>query len=878
MRHLVLSLLLLGLAGAAPAAEAPTFTEGPVVEKAGDGARVRFTVSKPTDVEVSVLDAKSRVVRHLAAGVIGRGTPVAPLRAGLAQELAWHGKDDLGKPAARGPFSIRVRVGLGVELDGFFSEAKHHFAAFFGMATDPDGNVYICGASTGNKGPDGTHYTQVFDRSGKYVKTITPMPADLPPEKLRPFNVIMTGDGHVTPRNHRGTWPVFYPGLGGSMAPRIAEDGVIWFTSGKRVAAVRADGSGVGTSLSRSAWKTKPHRTISRWLMSWRSAIAVSPDGKTLYIAGLYQTKPFQKRVVFPPGRVYRLKADGGYAEVFAELQRADGQPARPSGMTVDADGNLLVCDPGGDRIVMLSPAGKPISELAVKDPQEVYVHRKTGIVYVLGYRKSGVYRATKHLIKLDPRPGGEKEPWGKDAKALAKIRLTEEGYHARMALDDSDDPPVVWVGTDRSKAGDAHVLRARARVYRLEDRGSRFVETEHECRFHDDPMGVVTRLAVHPETDVLVCRGEYSAAAAYHGLTGERIKAPFKEAVDMAAGRDGHLYVQILHSWAGPLCKYDKHLKPVVMSLGSKPKNKVLPRVFGRYGNGFGSAGLDVTADGRLYVAQQLDQQTIAGDCVVVFRPDGVAEDHGRLKGHERFKKHGMWNSAIFAPIVGRPGNIQVDREGYMYIALRGLPMNHKAPAGFEKDPAYHAVVGCVVKVKPEGGGMFKLGGPLARPPVKERKVPPGMDGKRIIRRASYPRGPKFVENATKLYPGIGCMSGAFGVGCSCRQPMFQLDPWGRLFIPNAITYSVRVVDNEGNEVLRFGQYGNADSRGEKAYAEAAETDAKTHLIETPAIPLGWPEAVGVSRKAIYVADVLNRRVVRLRKTYAADETRPVK
>jgi hypothetical protein len=854
------------------AEEKPEFAAKPTVTKDGDKTVIAFEVTKPTDVEVSILDAKGEVVRHLAAGLIGAGAQHAvPLQAGLVQKLTWDSKDDVKKAAAGGPFTVRVRLGLDVKLDGFFNEAKHHFAGFFGMATDSKGNVYICGPSTGNKGPDGTRYMQVFDRKGKYVRTIMPMPADLPLEKVKPFKAIITEDKHIAPRNYRGTWPVLYGGLrGGSMAPRIANDGIIWFTDGQNVAAVRTDGGGVDKSFSRRMWKTALHRTIRVWLMSWGSRIAVSPDGKTLYIAGLHQRKPFRKQpLVHPRGRVYRVNAASGYAETFAELKRPDGKPGSATAMTVDKDGNLLVCDAASNRVVMLSPAGKEVGSLAVPTPRVVYLHRKTGAVYVLSYKKSGTYRATKHVYKFDG--------FKKDAKELAKIKLTDEGYNAKMALDDSADPAVIWVGTDRSKTGDAHALRTRARVYRLEDRGGKFVETDHECKFRNVPMGVVTRLAVHPKTDVLVCRGEYTHAAAYKGLTGERIKAPFSRAVDMAVGKDGYIYVQINHSWAGPLCKYDENLKPVVISMGKKPPNAVLGRVFGRWGNGFGVAGIDADAKGRLYIAQQLDQQTVAGDCVTVHRPDGVAEDPGRMKDHPRFKKHGMWKSAIFGPIASVVGNIQVDWDGYMYLALRGLPFDHKAPAGFDKDTAYWAVVGSVMKIKPEGGSCFALGGPLTRPPRKERKVPEGMTGIRIIRRASHPRGPTFVENAVKAYPGIGSMSGSYGGGCRCRQPMFQLDKWGRLFIPNAVTYSVKIVDNAGNLIKTFGHYGNADSRGEKAYEEAVEADENTNLVKTPAIPLGWPEAVGVSDKAIYVADVLNRRVVRLLKTYAAEETAPI-
>jgi hypothetical protein len=74
--------------------------------------------------------------------------------------------------------------------------------------------------------------------------------------------------------------------------------------------------------------------------------------------------------------------------------------------------------------------------------------------------------------------------------------------------------------------------------------------------------------------------------------------------------------------------------------------------------------------------------------------------------------------------------------------------------------------------------------------------------------------------------------------------------------------------VDNEGNPILRFGAYGNSDSRG----------SGPDSPIKKPEIPLGWPEAVGASDKAVYVADVLNRRIVRLLKTYAAQTMTEIK
>ena len=50
---------------------------------------------------------------------------------------------------------------------------------------------------------------------------------------------------------------------------------------------------------------------------------------------------------------------------------------------------------------------------------------------------------------------------------------------------------------------------------------------------------------------------------------------------------------------------------------------------------------------------------------------------------------------------------------------------------------------------------------------------------------------------------------------GCVCIGGRFKIDGFGRLWIPDALRFSVGVVDNAGNELIRFGRYGNQDSLG---------------------------------------------------------------
>jgi hypothetical protein len=100
---------VLSLIGAAVAEEA-RFTTAPRARRSGEHVVITFTVSKRTDVEVAILDGKGRVVRHLAAGVLGPDAPEPFERNALAQKLVWDGRGDYGLPVEAA--SVRVRLGL----------------------------------------------------------------------------------------------------------------------------------------------------------------------------------------------------------------------------------------------------------------------------------------------------------------------------------------------------------------------------------------------------------------------------------------------------------------------------------------------------------------------------------------------------------------------------------------------------------------------------------------------------------------------------------------------------------------------------------------------------------------------------------------------
>ena len=102
---------------------------------------------------------------------------------------------------------------------------------------------------------------------------------------------------------------------------------------------------------------------------------------------------------------------------------------------------------------------------------------------------------------------------------------------------------------------------------------------------------------------------------------------------------------------------------------------------------------------------------------------------------------------------------------------------------------------------------------------------------------------------------------------GCVCKEARFDLDDFGRLYVPDVLDFCIRIYDNAGNLIGRCGYYGNADSAG------------KGSPLPEPPIAFGWPMTCGVNKAGrLYVGDILNQRIVGVDLGGAVEETAAVK
>jgi hypothetical protein len=92
----------------------------------------------------------------------------------------------------------------------------------------------------------------------------------------------------------------------------------------------------------------------------------------------------------------------------------------------------------------------------------------------------------------------------------------------------------------------------------------------------------------------------------------------------------------------------------------------------------------------------------------------------------------------------------------------------------------------------------------------------------------------------------------------CNCEYTAFDMDFFDRMFIPDALRFSVEIIDKEKNTLLRLGRYGTW------ADADDKESSAK----QEP--ELGWVTCVRVADNVCLIGDHINHRLWKVHLGYA--------
>ncbi len=832
-----LSAVLVGLATVSMlSAGEVNFSSPPKASKAGEKTTIAFALSAPTDVEVAILGSDGKVVRHLAAGVLGgKNPPPEPLKPGLSQSLEWDGRDDAGKTVPQGSFKVQVRAGLTPVFGKIIGSDPHTGNLTSGapadsLAVDTDGTLYIKMASLVPQLHDSMPWQlRKFDKTGGYIKTLLPYAPSTDPAKTPGFKLIETGDGLLTPA-HTTPLDVVLFRFGDSIYNKVVDGSVVFIDNAQaKLTFFKVDGSNATKVVS---MRSTPEKL--KWPNWLAPQVAFSPDGKYAYYSNVANTpydgkKPADIDAKFPQGRVYRqdLTKAGSDPEKFYDLELPDfdkhpywmpsawDKKTAAAGITVDSKGNLYVCDLVNQEVVTVSPEGKKIGSMKAPWPDKVLVNSKNGTLYVVSTQVSRGGRPPSELLKVA------------DGKVATKIVL-QGGLGQTLTLDESGATPILWVG-------------GGGELVRIEDRGAELAILGNETKGKGteglksilnpskDNIDFVCFGDVDQEADLVYITSGMGSVWRYNGETGEGGLLPFK-ACDVAIGPGGMIYGWgDTGSYAGPVTRYTRDCKPA--PLASTGKN-TYGSVFGRFGRGNNAPGMAVDNRGWVYATCGFN------DCHIrVYDADGKFVNYDRkIMVGEKEKQE---VPVLLSYVLDQGGNVRVDNSYNAYVLEIGLPKGFTPPKGYEKDPAYLYCTGTIYKFTPKGGEFKKAG-----------------NGWEAV-------------GAVQTYAGCGPISGSWNSTisvCHCTRPRYNLDGFGRLYIPHGITYKVSVRDNNDNEIVNFGGYGNYDSQGPKSKEPK------------PEIGLGWPIFAGASDKYIYVGDGLNHRVVRVDKKFAAEAACDIK
>jgi len=532
-------------------AEPPVrFTREPTAVRTGEGkVKISFAVSRETDVAVSVLDSRGRVIRHLAAGMLG-GTAPAPLQKGtLSQELTWDGRDDGGRPAGNGPFTVRVAVGLTPVLDGMIGWNPAWLGSVRALAVGPGGELFVFHVFGGLHPGDGSMACSVFSREGKYLREILPYPADLPDEKVRGLKRIELDDGKKIPFIYQAETRSLVPGAGDLQEHQavVTRDGRVGFVG--RMEYLRYSREGPLHLIVIHADGSVPPDGVVRTLIHPRAmsaTLTLSPDEKTIYASDVRKSKGHYG---IPVNVIYKFGWNDKKAVPFLGGKDAAGKSALndPKGIVTDTDGNLWVADKGNNRVAVFRPDGSFVAELPCPRPERVAVHPKTRAIYVLGGER--INTLWKYASLKNPAP-------------VARATLPcfrHRGYRVVMVLDAGADPPVLWFASGKG-------YYAHFTLLRVKDRGEAFGKPVDVAKLNKRPCaGPVTTLTVDREGEkVYVGRGPR-----FDGPTGEmenvrlRIaRGSYREGAVMSIGLDGFIYLHSSGKKRG-VYRFDRSLKP---------------------------------------------------------------------------------------------------------------------------------------------------------------------------------------------------------------------------------------------------------------------------------------------------------------------------
>ncbi len=841
------------------------FAAAPAVSRRGDKVTITFTSKGYCDVTVAIEDAAGRIVRHLAAGVLGKKAPPPLMKDSLAQTIVWDGKDDAGR-YVDDPDGVSVRVSLGLkpafERTLFWSPHKRIDAAAPVMVPAPEG-VFLLENYVPDHGRYGGSQVRLFDHDGEYVRTIYPFPAGkldevkglarhefrhwgLLPLKLGYYQSTLLATGMEDGQVRMGATP-------SALAVRGRRMAVVHH----RLSRLATDGSSGGLALA-GPRVTTTVRQRGYWpLMNYPvspGSAAFSPDGESLYLAGYewnenHGTGGTQKHWLHGVMRMDFAKGDP--PEVFLGSMAkggsgsGDAQFNVPCSVACDAKGRVYVADNMNDRVRVFSPAGKLLKTIPVRRPAHVAVHHRTGEIYVFTWlrKNASVYKNIK-----DVKPTLTKFGPLADPKLLASYPLplmgaprnllrpntwdTNGGSQFRAAVDTWTDPPTIWLTPGPPPRYGNHTWERIGILMMVEKDGKLAVRKSFGATAAKavvratPPVTWRQRLYVNPASGKLyIGEGDSGVSKSFNQLVEIDPAGGRTKLVDLPLGAEdicfdqhGRLYVRTdtfvvrydSRTWREIPFDYGEQRASHSWGMGARGAKLVSGLLTtGHRSNPFWHmGGFDVSLTGHIAVTT----------CNLVKHPPRPKEG-----AKARFDYAARPYLPKMYPGRMRWGEIHIYDSHGKLVREDAVPgMGHLNGIGIDSDDNLYLLAaskrmiggklydptlrrdtsGTLLKVPAGGCRVLSAGTRNVPVPLPKARRPD-----RPIELKGYTTG--WVEGADWFYGGVGfCTPGS----CICSNSRFDLDYFNRSFAPEPLGFSVAVLDAAGNLITRIWRYGNVD------------------------------------------------------------------
>ncbi len=199
-------------------------------------------------------------------------------------------------------------------------------------------------------------------------------------------------------------------------------------------------------------------------------SIALSPDGKWLYITGCYTCATRSKmgthlaRMKWDHG-VYRIAFNEDKPPTLWKGGKKKGNDENhfnhPSDVLVDSHGRVYIADNFNDRVQIFSVDGKLLKSIPVNGPAQLGINPKTGELYVFSWTMA-MYgydppRKVKAMLRVfspfkDGKPSGNWPLPLKGYKGQSRGIVGSTHYDEcplRAAIDTFAEKPTVWLATN---------------------------------------------------------------------------------------------------------------------------------------------------------------------------------------------------------------------------------------------------------------------------------------------------------------------------------------------------------------------------------------------------------------------------------------------